>query len=213
MRPLLVPTFAFLLCLAAAEAPKIEYSNDFEKVEPGKLPKELMVFPGDAKFTVEQEPGNRFVRVRPTPVDGFGVLFGADDAATTSVEARIRATSLKKRFPEFGVGLGGTSAYRLWLMPATGELQLLKGEDVMARKPCEWKSGTWTRFKLHLQPAGAGKWKLAGKAWPDGSPEPAEWMLTWEETEKPMPGRASVGTSPYPETAVDFDDLKAGTAK
>ncbi len=213
MRKLLAPTFAFLLCVAAAEAPKIDYSNDFEKVASGNLPAELMVFPGDAKFTVEQEPGNHFLRVKPTPLDGFGVLFGADDPATTSVEARIRTSSLKKRFPEFGVGLGGTSAYRLWLMPATGELQLLKGEDVVAHKPCEWKSGTWTRLKLQLQPAGEAKWKLVGKAWPDGSAEPAEWMIAWEEIEKPSPGRASVGASPYPETPVDFDDLKAGTAK
>ncbi|MGA2497898.1 MAG: hypothetical protein ABSH20_09160 [Tepidisphaeraceae bacterium] len=212
MRILLASMLALVLC-AAAEAPGIEYFNDFEKAEPGSVPTELMVFPGDAKFAVEQEPGNRFLRVKPTPVDGFGVLFGADDAATTAVEARIRTTSLKKRFPEFGVGLGGSSAYRLWLMPATGELQLLKGEEVMASKPYEWKSGTWTRFKFQLQPTTAGKSKLRGKVWPDGSPEPAEWMLTWEDTEKPMTGRASVGASPYPETPVDFDDIKSGTAK
>ncbi|MFI5380932.1 MAG: hypothetical protein ACHRHE_16665 [Tepidisphaerales bacterium] len=212
MRILLASMLAFLLC-AAAKAPSIDYFNDFEKAEPDAVPSELMVFPGDAKFAVVQEPGNRFLRVTPTPVDGFGVLFGADDPATTAVEARIRTTAVKQRFPEFGVGLGGSSAYRIWLMPATGELQLLKGDEVTARRPYEWKSGTWTRFKLQLQPAGEGKWKLTGKAWPDGSPEPAAWMLTWDETAKPMTGRASVAASPYSETPVDFDDLKAGTAR
>ena len=38
-----------------------------------------------------------------------------------------------------------------------------------------WKTGTWYRLRLISY-----KGKLHGRIWPDGTPEPADWMLTWE---------------------------------
>jgi hypothetical protein len=92
-------------------------------------------------------------------------------------------------------------------MPAVGELQLIKADDVKAAKPFPWKSGEWTRLKLQVRKAGEGRFVVEGKAWPDGQPEPRDWTLTFDETEAPQPGRAGLYATPYAGTPTDFDDV------
>jgi hypothetical protein len=97
-------------------------------------------------------------------------------------------------------------------MPATSELQLIHGDEVKTSQPYKWTSGTWTRFKLQVTKQPDGKFKIQGKAWPDGKEEPKDWMLTMEDTEAPRPGRAGIFATPYSDQVTRFDDLRVEAA-
>jgi len=124
------------------------------------------------------------------PLDSAGLLVGPEGAA--AMGARIRAASTRKRFPEFGVGVGGASGWRLWLMPAVKEVQLIKGDEVVARQPYAWESGKWTWFRLQTEKTD-GKWKISGKVWAEGQQEPAGWAISAESGEEPRRGRDRSG--------------------
>ena len=197
---------AMLVCcllLFAADAPT-NYKQDFQSSAEGSMPEELLVINGT--FSVKAEGGNRFLQLPGEPLDTFGFMLGADE--TNSIQCSIRAGNTGKRFPEFGVGLAGAAGYRLWLQPAVGEVQILKGDNVKAAKPYEWKSGTWLVLRLQLTKQN-NKTILQGKLWPRGSPEPNQWSITLEdpESDKPVKGRASVWGIPYSGTPIDFDDI------
>ena len=126
----------------------------------------------------------------------------------------IRATNTGKRFPEFGLGLCGAAGYRLWLQPAVGELQILKGDNVKSTRPYDWKPGTWLTLKFQLTKQN-NKTTLNGKIWPRGTPEPKDWTITFEDpdSEKPPKGRPSVWGIPYSGTPIDFDDIAITVVK
>jgi len=53
----------------------------------------------------------------------------------------------------------------------------------------------------------AGKWFIEGRAWADGSPEPNEWSISFEVSETPPVGKASLWGAPYSGKPILFDDL------
>ena len=194
-----------LMFAAAADAPPpSNYHQDFQSSAEGSMPEELLVINGT--FAVKSEGGNRFLQLPGEPLDTFGFMLGADE--TNSIQCSIRAGNTGKRFPEFGVGLAGAAGYRLWLQPAVGEVQILKGDNVKIAKPYEWKSATWLTLRLQLSKQN-NKTILQGKIWPRGSTEPKDWTISFgdSETERPPKGRASVWGIPYSGTPIDFDNL------
>jgi len=199
----------FTALLISADAPT-NYHQDFQKSDEGFLPEELLVMNG--KFQVVKQGDEKFLQLPGEPLDTFGFMLGADE--TNSITASIRATNTGKRFPEFGVGLAGAAGYRLWLQPATSELQILKGDNVKATKPCEWKSNTWLNLRLQLTKQN-NKTTLQGKIWPRGTDEPKDWTITFDDadTAKPTKGRASVWGIPYSGTPIDFDDISIDVVK
>ena len=48
---------------------------------------------------------------------------------------------------------------------------------------------------------------MEAKAWPDGSKDPDRWLVSYEEKEPPIAGKASVWGSPFATTPIRFDDL------
>src|SRR5882724_108910 len=181
------------------------YENNFEKAEVGKVPEEFLVL--DGNFTVKEEGGNKFLELPGAPLDSFGLLFGPTQKSGTAVSARINGTKKGRRFPTFGVGLNGQAGYRLQVSPAKGALELYHGDtEIVATIPYEWKSGEWTLLRLQLAKAGE-VWKLEGKAWTQGTPEPAQAMISYEEKTEPSAGRASIWGSPIATTPIQFDDL------
>jgi hypothetical protein len=204
----LAPGFLFGLLQAPL------YSNDFESAKEGEAPADLTILNG--AFMVKPEApdkANKVLELPGDPVDGFAFLFGPADETPHSVSARIRGSAHGKRFPEFGIGLGDTSGWKLWLMPAIGQLQLLKGEEVRARVPYAWQSGSWTTLHLEVRDAGSGKSQIKGKAWPSNAPEPHAWTITAEDSAPPPTGRASAWGTPYASTPIQFDDLAADAVK
>src|SRR5262249_38315417 len=86
-------------------------------------------------------------------------------------------------------------------------LELLKDQTVLASVPYDWKSGEWLDFRLQIRKTGQSAWKIEGKVWPHGSPEPSAWSVTADETEEPLSGRPSIFGSPFSGTPILFDDL------
>jgi hypothetical protein len=198
-----------LLCVVGTlrgdQSPAPLYAQNFENTAPDKLPDGIMLFGGTA--AVKKVDGNGVLEMAPDPLESHGILFGPQDKADYTVTARVQAAATGKRFPEFGVGAYGPGQYRLWVMPAVGELQLIKGDEVKKSAKYAWQSNAWTRLKLRVVKAADGKVKVEGKAWPDGQPEPKDWMLTFDDAEAPQAGRAGLYSTPYSGQPTRFDDI------
>jgi hypothetical protein len=188
---------------SAAPAVRL-YANNFEQAQVGKLPEDFLSLNGE--FAVKAEAGNKLLELPGAPLDSFGVLFGPTASTNVAVSARIFGTAKGRRYPTFGVGLCGVSGYKLQVAPAKKALELLKDEAVQASVPFDWKTGTWTHFRLQVRAAGGG-WRIEGKAWPQDGPEPKDWMLAFDEKEEPAAGRFSVLGSPFSGMPIWFDDL------
>jgi hypothetical protein len=187
------------------------YRQNFENSEAGKLPEELMVLGGE--FVVKADGTNKFLELPGAPLDSFAAQFGPAEKENVSVRARIFGTAKGRRTPTFGVGLGGVSGFKLQVSPGNKALELLKDQELKASVSFDWKSGTWTQLRLQIRKTKDGEWKVEGQAWSWGEPEPKEWMISFDEKEEPIPGKASVLGSPFAGTPVWFDDLlveKAG---
>src|SRR4051794_20592326 len=200
-----VLAFAGAAAAPAGDAPL--YSNDFAKMEPGKLPEDqFLALAGE--FAVKDVDGDRGVELAGAPPDSCGVLFGpAPDAPTDTVSARIWGATTGRRFPEFGVGSNDAGGYKLWLMPRQRQVALRKGDDTLATAPYEkWATATWTQFRLQVAKGGDAAWTIRGKVWPGGSEEPKDWLVHFDDKTEPMPGRASVWGSPYSSQPIRFDD-------
>jgi hypothetical protein len=146
------------------------------------------------------------------PLDTFGVLFGPADKPPITAAARIFGTKTGRKFPAFGLSLGGAGGYRLQVSAAKKMLEIFKGDEVRASVPFDWASGVWTQLRLQVRPAGAGC-IVEGKAWPADDPEPKEWLIKYEAPEPATAGQAGVWGNPFSGTPIRFDDLAvaAGT--
>jgi len=205
----LVLLTSFTLCAFAQQARPL-YENDFEKAALDKVPEDFLVL--DGRFAVKVESGNKFLELPGAPLDTFGLLFGPTEKEGTAVSARIFGTGKGRRYPTFAVGLNGqgTSAYRLQVSPAKKALELFKGDEVKATVPYEWQSGAWARLMLQVRKVKDGQWKVEGKVWTDK--EPSAWLVSFDESEQPVAGKASVWGCPYATTPIRFDELKVAGA-
>ncbi len=196
--------------MLSANAAEPLFSEDFSKTEPGKLPEPLLRLDGD--FVVKEEAGNRFLELPGSPLDSFGVMFGPGRKENWGAQARILGTAQGRRFPVFGVSINTVGGYRVQVAPAKKLIELLKGDDTVATASFTWESGSWTQVRVQIRKSTDGKWRVEGKAWKDGSPEPAAWGISWEESEVPVTGRAAVWGQPFSGTPLRFDDLKVVAA-
>ena len=198
---------AIVAVTGSADTPndKMLFKSDFESANVGSLPEELMVLAGE--FSVSDIGGNKALELPGNPLGDFGALFGPAESDGIAVRARVFSESSKRLAPRFGVGLDGVAGYRLLVAPGQNRLQLLKDQEAVASAPLEWKSGTWTWLHLQIREVSAGKWFIEGRAWADGSSEPNEWSISFEVSETPPAGKASLWGAPYSGKPILFDDL------
>jgi hypothetical protein len=195
---------------AEASVPPL-YACDFGNAQVDQLPDGFLVL--DGAFAVKSEGTNKFLELAATPVDSFGVLFGPVASNNVAVCARIYGTNKGRREPVFGVGLNGGGGLRLVVAPGKGLLELLKGDESVAKAAYRWESGQWTWLRLRLRQVGEGEWEAKGRAWPEGTLEPTTWQVTRREKSELAPGRASIWGSPISSTPIRFDDLKVLPSK
>jgi hypothetical protein len=96
----------------------------------------------------------------------------------------------------------------LQVSPAKKQLELYRGDEVVAHVPCDWQTGKWTVLQLQSRAAKAGENKIDGKIWAENTPEPKEATISFVEKSPMSPGRASIWGAPYAVTPILFDDLK-----
>ena len=186
------------------------YQNDFEKTTVGKLPDDFLVL--DGAFTVQQEGANKYLELPGAPLDSYGLLFGPVEKEGVTASARIGATAKGRRFPTFALGLNGVGGYRLQVSPAKKLIELYRADAVKTNAPYEWTSGEWTHLRIQVRKTASG-WKIEGKAWPEGKPEPANWLISADDSEELPAGRAGVFASPFSGTPIKFDDFLVGTVE
>jgi hypothetical protein len=193
----------------SAQTPNPLYENDFSRAAVDTVPEDFLVL--DGGFRVKEEAPNRYLELPGAPLETYGVLFGPAEKENQAVTARIYGTNKGRRFPTFGVGLGGVSGFRLQVSPAKKALELLKGDTVKTAVPFEWVAGQWTRLKLQVRKVKDGEWKVEGKAWPAEGKEPA-WLIVLDQTEPPIAGRPALWGSPFAGTPIRYDDLAVTAA-
>ncbi|MCB9769539.1 MAG: hypothetical protein H6751_11735 [Candidatus Omnitrophica bacterium] len=204
----LFPVMLLLIPILNAQASEAVYEQNFEEEEVDDYPMDFLVLEGD--FTVQEEEGNKFLRLPGTPLGSFALLFGTNETEGFEVSARIRSEKTKRRFPSFAVGVNGVSGYKLRVDPNKRSLEILKrDEESLVQIPYKWTSGSWTWLKIRIRKAADSKWMIEGKAWEEGAEEPGDWMISYEETEEPVPGKFSIWGKPFSEKPIDYDDLKA----
>jgi hypothetical protein len=205
----------FFLCLVAflpaADAPAPIFSQSFDQLPEGKPPEDLLILAGN--FHIQSIDNNKILALDPNPLDSFGLIFGPAEHSSYTISLRVRASNTAKRFPEFGVGAPGPGGYKLWLMPATNQLQLKNADNLLTHVPYQWTSGQWTRLKFQITKTADNKTQLQGKAWPDGQPEPKEWLISAQSNQPPKPGKAVLWATPYSGTPTYFDDLQITPAQ
>ncbi len=203
--PELLAAFALGVTQASAADASILYSNNFEQVTPGKLPEGLLII--DGAWTVQQDKGNTFLEIPGAPLDSFGLLFGPSESSNVVVSARVFGTAQGRRYPVFGVGLNGAGGYKLQVAPGKKSLDLYKADEAVKQVPFAWEPATWTSLKLEVRKTTENRWVISGKAWKEGTAEPAQWLIAFEETTPPVSGSASLYAAPISGTPIRFDDL------
>lgn len=187
------------------------YQNNFEQAEVGKVPDDFLVI--DGQFLVREHEGNRVLELPGAPLESFGFLLGPAQKEGLEVSGRILGTSRGRKFPTFAVSVNGVGGFRLRVAPAKKAVEIVRGDAPLVAVPFEWKSGTWTLLKLQLRKVEDGLWKVEGKAWPEGQPEPDDWTISWDEKREPPPGRPGAWGSPFSGTAIWYDDLVVSAAE
>ena len=200
--PFAAAAFALAGALHGADAPL--YRNDFESAEVGKTPADFMVMAG--AFIVKTEAGGKCLELPGEPLDAFGLLFGPVQKGDLTASARFFGTKKGRKFPSFGVSLGGVGGYRLQVSAAKKTLEIFEGDEARQSVAYEWKDDSWTSLRIQIRKTDAG-WTVEGKAWPAGTPEPAAWTIRHEAKAEPASGRAGIWGSPYSGTPIRFDDL------
>ena len=211
-----LPLLTSLIALARLQAdPPIVpavVKEDFSSLTEGTLPDEIMVIEG--AFTIVTEGGNKMLQLGIEPLTEGGVLLGKSLKRGGTVKAKVRASSKRRSFPRFSVGIGGTSGYRCRIAPAEKLMEINKEDTRLAKADFTWKSEAWYWVEISVVPAQAeGKWSIEGRCWEDGQPRPETPQVGHTATEPPPNGKASVWGAPFSEKPIFFDDIEITPAK
>ncbi len=202
--PRSLPTLALIGMAVGALAAEPTYQADFESAVVEKAPEGTMIISGD--FLVKEDAGKKFLELPGAPLDTFGLLFGPAGKGDESVSARIFGTKKGRKFPAFGVSLGGVGGFRLIVSAAKKTLEIFKGDEARTSVPFDWADDAWTTMRLQVRQTADGC-VVEGKVWPSSAAEPSEWTITLDEKIAPPQGRAGIWGSPYSGTPIRFDDL------
>lgn len=204
-RSISIILISLVACQAGAgELKKLNY--DCEKWTEGEPPAEVFVV--DGTIRIKEKDGNKAIEIGIDPlVDGCAML-GSSANGSASIQARAFASKNGRSFPRFGIGVHGQSGYRLIVLCAKKELQLVKNDQVIKSAPYEWTSDAWMNLKLEALKDAQGKWSISGKAWPAGVAEPVEPQIKHEDSTLKGQGKCSIWGTPFSGTPICFDDMK-----
>ena len=123
----------------------------------------MTVIPGEPRVKVRE--GRKILEISGAkPEVDAGAVLGVSANGAAMVEAKIFARKAGRSYPRFGIGVHGQTGFRLLLIPARKELQLVRNDQVVKTVPFAWQSETWVRLRLEVTGSGAGKWRVHGKA-------------------------------------------------
>jgi outer membrane protein assembly factor BamB len=159
-------------------APRLPYTQDFEKIPDGGVPGGWVNTQG--KFKVKTVGGNKVlakVNDKASPLLARGNAYiGTPDLHDYTIEADVMGSQVGTDMPDVGVG---ANRYQLYL---AGNIQKLRLNTWSALPrldrtiPFPWQPNTWYRLKLTTE-IKDGKGIIRGKCWEKGKAEPADWTI------------------------------------
>ena len=182
------------------------FEFDCEKWEEGVPPKEVFVVDGTIK--IAKKDNTKAIMIDPSPIVDASAQLGDSSNGTASIEARVFASKKGRSYPRFGVSVHGMSGYRLVVICAKKEIELVKNDVVVKSAPFPWATDTWTRLKLEARQQEGKKWIVSAKAWPGDGTEPAEALITHADDTIKGQGKAAVWGTPFSEQPIFIDDIK-----
>jgi outer membrane protein assembly factor BamB len=131
------------------------------------------------KFSVTTLEGDKVLQKAPdnTIFKRLRAFIGPTDWSNYTFEADVRGTTRRRQMADIGIT---AQRYSLVLYGNAQQLKLEAWEpetERTAMKPFTWKADAWYHLKLRVENMPDGKVRARGKAWPQGEPEPAEWII------------------------------------
>jgi len=184
---------------------KAVYQNDFSEYAVGENEMEGMIIL-EGNFSVTDDGGNKRVTLPADPLDDFGILFGPRIPGNLGVGASFLSERKGRRYPTFGVAMGGVNGYRLKLQPSHRKLYLVRAGETVAEVPWQWQSGEVVKLRVQRE-KNSDAWKIKGKAW-HGNSEPKKWDIEHESDAEESAGKSSIWVAPYSTQPIHVDDFK-----
>jgi len=157
--------------------PPLPWSEDFESIEPGQVPKHWTNTTG--KYVVREMEGKKVLAKLADNAftKRARVFIGAGNQSNYTVEVDVNATERRRQMGDGGVV---AQRYQLALFGNHQRLELQAWQpetERTAQIEFPWKKDTWYRLKLEVQNLPDGKVRARGKAWPAAEPEPDKWLV------------------------------------
>jgi outer membrane protein assembly factor BamB len=154
------------------------WTEDFESFAEGSAPAGWISMV-TGKFTIAAVDGQKALHKPPdnTLFKRIRAFMGSTDWSNYTVEADVRTPTRRRQQGDIGIT---AQRYSLILYGTSQRLKLEPWEPETTRTvtvPMAWKPDTWYRLKLRVENLADGGVRAQGKAWPTGSPEPAEWQV------------------------------------
>ena len=203
----LLPLVFGLLWPVALVAEDFQYSQNFEKLEFGDPPDELFVVEGDFQV-IAMTDVNKALKLPAIPLVENGALFGKSSKGAMTAEVRVKGEKKRRSYPRFALGVHGISGYRLRVVPAKKQVELVKDEEVVHTAPYTWTTAAWCQMKISVSTDAVGKTVVQGWVWSGSDAVPEKPSITLVSDEAPGQGKASIWGSPYSGKDIVYDDLK-----
>ncbi len=185
--------------------PDLPYRQDFQAIEPGKVPPTWVGAPG--KYRVEEIEGDRVLTklFRESGLLRNATYFSSSDLTDYTIAADLMGNFQKRRKADIGLVASG---YTLDLLGNAQKLQIRTWPSenrMMHEVDFPWEMGAWYRMVLRVEQH-PDKAVIRGKVWPRGAEEPADWSIVAED---PLPIRSgSPGLIGYSPADIYYDNIE-----
>lgn len=144
---------------------------DFRALEPGGTIPQWDIRRGD--WALVERNGAVALQMNPEPMLEGKVVCARLLPEGGGIRARMRGERTRRAWPRFCVGLHGHIEYQFRAVAATGRLELVANDSVIASAPWQdgWRDDTAFWLELLARPAGES-WQMEGRIWPDDAARP-----------------------------------------
>jgi outer membrane protein assembly factor BamB len=156
----------------------LPWTETFDEIPVGGIPAGW-VNAQAGKFTVVSLDGQKVLQKAPdeTLFSRIRMFIGPTDWSNYTFEGDVRVNMKRRQMGDIGIT---AQRYSLVLYGNEQKLKIEPWEPEIQRSvavPFEWKPDAWYTLKLKVENQPDGKVRVRGKAWPQGQPEPADWMI------------------------------------
>jgi hypothetical protein len=115
------------------------FTEDFSKAERASFPR-----PDGVGRPVLGEGGaaGRYLELPGAPLESYAAMFGPANKENWSARRGFQPRARDGVFRCSGVSINGVGGYRAQVAPAKKELELLKGDETVAKAPFVWENAS-----------------------------------------------------------------------